>query len=82
MNEGKQVFPEEPIYISGEINDISIEVSMQWNDGFAEAVHSYVNDINTREGGTHLDGFKTALTLVLNKEFEKREKLIKKLNKD
>ena len=82
LNEGKQVFPEEPIYISGEINDISIEVSMQWNDGFAEAVHSYVNDINTREGGTHLDGFKTALTLVLNKEFEKREKLIKKLNKD
>ena len=80
LNEGKQVFPPEPIYISGEENDVQIEVSMQWNDGYTESVHSYVNDINTREGGTHLEGFKTALTVVLNKELEKREKLLKKLD--
>lgn len=79
LNEGKQVFPSEPIYISGEENDVQIEVSMQWNDGYTESIHSYVNDINTREGGTHLEGFKTALTVVLNKELEKREKLSKKL---
>ena len=82
MNEGKKIIPEEPIYINGEENDVIIELAMQYNDSYSENIFSYVNDINTREGGTHLDGFKTALTVVLNKFLEKNEKLLKKLDKD
>lgn len=80
LNAGKKVVPAEPIYISGEQNDILAELSMQFNDGYEERINSYVNDINTRDGGTHLDGFKTALTFVMNKFFEQNEKLFKKLN--
>lgn len=82
LNEGKKVIPEEPVYISGETNEVIIEAALQYNDGYAENICSYVNDINTREGGTHLDGFKIALTVVLNKFLEKNEKLLKKLDKD
>ena len=82
LNEGKAVVPEEPIFISGESNDVIVEVSMQYNDLYSETIFSYVNDINTREGGTHLDGFKTALTITLNKFLQQREKLVKKLDKD
>ena len=82
LNEGKKIIPEEPIYINGEENDVIIELAMQYNDSYSENIFSYVNDINTREGGTHLDGFKTALTVVLNKFLEKNEKLLKKLDKD
>lgn len=80
INTGKKVIPEEPIFISGEQNDVITELSMQYNEGFNENVYSYVNDINTREGGTHLDGMKNALTFVFNKSLEKNEKLFKKLN--
>ena len=80
INTGKKVIPEEPIFINGEQNDIITELSMQYNEGFNENVYSYVNDINTREGGTHLDGMKNALTFVFNKSLEKNEKLFKKLN--
>ena len=80
LNGGKKVIPAEPIFISGEENDIIAEVSMQFNDDFEENLFSYVNDINTHEGGTHLDGFKTALNFVMNKALEKNEKLNKKLN--
>ncbi|HAO30226.1 MAG TPA: DNA topoisomerase IV subunit B, partial [Treponema sp.] len=83
LNEGKTVVPAEPIYISGETNDVIMEVAMQYNDGYNENIYSYVNDINTHEGGTHLDGFKIALTVVMNKCLEadipSREKLRKKL---
>ena len=82
LNEGKKIIPEEPIYINGEGNDVIIELAMQYNDSYSENIFSYVNDINTREGGTHLDGFKIALTVVLNKFLEKNEKLLKKLDKD
>ena len=82
LNEGKEVLPSEPIYISGENNDVMIELSMQYNSGYGETIFSYVNDINTREGGTHLEGFKSALTFVLNKALEGHEKLQKKLDKD
>ena len=80
LNEGKKVIPEEPIFVTGEQNDIIADVSMQFNDGFEEKLFSYVNDINTREGGTPLDGFKSAITFVLNKALEKNEKINKKLN--
>lgn len=82
LNEGKKIIPEEPIYINGEENDVIIELAMQYNDSYSENIFSYVNDINTREGGTHLDGFKIALTVVLNKFLEQNEKLLKKLDKD
>ncbi|MCR5080059.1 MAG: DNA topoisomerase (ATP-hydrolyzing) subunit B [Treponema sp.] len=80
LNEGKKVVPEEPLFISGEQNDVIVELSMQFNDGYDERIFSYVNDINTRQGGTHLDGYKNALTFVMNKFLEQNEKLFKKLN--
>lgn len=82
LNEGKKIIPEEPIFINVEENDVIIDLAMQYNDSYSENIFSYVNDINTREGGTHLDGFKIALTVVLNKFLEKNEKLLKKLDKD
>lgn len=70
LNENKQPLFPVPIYIKGvrEGSDgpIEIEVSMQWNDTFNEVVFSYVNNISTRHGGTHLSGFSAALTRVLN----------------
>lgn len=82
LNEGKQVIPAEPVYISGEENDVVMEVALQYNSGYDEKIYSYVNDINTREGGTHLEGFKSALTSVMNDFLKKKEKLLKKLDKD
>lgn len=82
LNEGKQVIPTEPVYITGEENEIITELSMQYNNGYNENIASYVNDINTHEGGTHLDGFKNALTFVMNKFLEKFPKLQKRIDKD
>lgn len=82
LNDKKQVLPQEPIFITGSKEGIALELSMQYNTGYTETVYSYVNDINTKEGGTHLEGFKSALTFVLNKTLEKHEKLAKKLDKD
>lgn len=82
INDGKSVVPSEPIYVSGEENDVITELSMQYNDGYNETIYSYVNDINTIEGGTHLDGFKNALTFVLNKFLEANSKLAKKLGEN
>lgn len=70
LNENKiPLFPK-PIYIFGskETHDgvIEFEVALQWNDTYTESIHSYVNNIATRQGGTHLTGFSTALTRVLN----------------
>ncbi len=79
LNEGKNVVPSEPIYIAGEEAGVQMEVAMQYNDGYSENIYAYVNDINTKEGGTHLDGFKIALTVVMNKFLDQREKLQKKL---
>ena len=78
----KFYLPEEPIYITGEKDDVVTELSFQYNDGFDENINTYVNDINTRDGGTHLEGFKSALTFVLNKALESNEKLKKKIDKD
>jgi DNA gyrase, B subunit len=78
LNENKTVLHAEPVYITGERDDIVVEVALQYNDSFSEIMFSFVNDINTREGGTHLVGFKSALTRVLN-EFLKNSKLAKKM---
>ena len=61
----------EVIYIDTSREDIGIEVALQYNEGYADNVFSFVNNINTHEGGTHLTGFKSALTSVINKYIEK-----------
>ncbi|MBS0625306.1 MAG: DNA topoisomerase (ATP-hydrolyzing) subunit B [Verrucomicrobia bacterium] len=80
LNEGKiPLFPK-PIYIhavkEGESGPIEFEVAMQWNDTYVENIYSYVNNIATRQGGTHLTGFSTALTRVLN-NYMKSNALVK-----
>ncbi|HOH99117.1 MAG TPA: DNA topoisomerase (ATP-hydrolyzing) subunit B [Bacteroidales bacterium] len=71
----------EPIYIEGEKNNIPIEVALQYNTSFAENVHSYVNNINTHEGGTHLAGFRRALTRTL-KSYAEQSGMLSKLKFD
>jgi DNA gyrase subunit B len=78
LNENKTVLYKEPIFFEGERDGVAMECSIQYNDGFNEIMYSFVNDINTREGGTHLMGFKSALTRTLN-EFLKKSKQAKKL---
>ena len=56
----------EVIYVTGEREGVTIEVAMQWNDGYSETTYSFANSINTHEGGTHLSGFKAALTRTIN----------------
>jgi DNA gyrase subunit B len=71
----------EPISIEGEKNNIPIEVAMQYNTSFTENIHSYVNNINTHEGGTHLAGFRRALTRTL-KSYADKTGLLAKLKFD
>ncbi len=66
MNISKEtVFPK-PIYIEDSIKGGEIEICLQYNDSYNEVIHAYANNINTQEGGTHLEGFKKALTKVIN----------------
>jgi DNA gyrase subunit B len=67
----------EPIYIEGEKNGIPMEIAMQYNTSFSENIHSYVNNINTHEGGTHLTGFRRALTRTLKSYADKTGMLTK-----
>ena len=82
IDEGKAVVPTEPIYIKEERDDVVTEISMHYNSSYSENVRTFVNDINTRDGGTHLEGFRSAVRFVLNKFFESNEKLKKNLDKD
>jgi DNA gyrase subunit B len=66
LNEGKSPIYKKPIYFQKTRDEVEVEVAIQYNDGYAESVHSYVNNINTIEGGTHLTGFRTALTRSIN----------------
>jgi DNA gyrase subunit B len=70
INKSKQKLHDKVIYFSHSKDYLSIEVAMQWNDSYAETVSSYVNNINTIEGGTHVSGFRNALTRVVNKYAE------------
>ncbi len=74
LNEGKKGLSE-PIYFTGEKDNIQIEVCIQYSTEYTETVFSFVNNINTHEGGTHLIGFKTALTRTLNNYGEKAKLL-------
>ncbi|WP_314743729.1 DNA topoisomerase (ATP-hydrolyzing) subunit B [Treponema lecithinolyticum] len=82
LNEGKSIIPAEPVYISGVKDDVSIETAVQYNDGYNENILSFVNDINTKEGGSHLEGFKSAVTKVMNEFLKNNAKLLKKLDKE
>jgi DNA gyrase subunit B len=66
INRNKGVLHKKPIYFDGEKEDCYVEVALQYNDTYAEGIFSYVNSINTTEGGTHLSGFKSALTRAIN----------------
>lgn len=78
LSKSKNPIHKDVIYIEGLTDSSECEVALQYNDGYNENIFSFVNNINTREGGTHLIGFKTALTRVFN-EFLKRSKLSKKI---
>ena len=66
LNRNKEVLHDEPIYVEGLKDGIAVEVSLQYHDGFNENIFTFANNIDTVEGGTHLAGFKTALTRVMN----------------
>ncbi|MBB5174789.1 DNA topoisomerase (ATP-hydrolyzing) subunit B [Texcoconibacillus texcoconensis] len=66
LNRTKEPLHEPPIHIESEKEGLTVEVAMQYNDGFASNIYSFANNINTHEGGTHESGFKTALTRVIN----------------
>ena len=66
LNANKKTLHPEILYIETERDDIGIELALQYNDGFSEMVFSFVNNINTHEGGTHLTGLKSALTRTIN----------------
>ena len=66
LNKAKTAVNEKPIYMRGEKDGIDAEIALQWNDGYAEIVYSFANNINTHEGGTHLSGFRSALTRTIN----------------
>lgn len=66
LNRSKEVLHEEPIFIEGEKEGITIEVAIQYNDSYTSNIYSFANNIHTHEGGTHESGFKTALTRIIN----------------
>lgn len=81
LNKSKTPLFQEPVYFEFEKDSVIVELSLQYNEGYAETIFSYVNNINTREGGTHLSGFKAALTRTLN-DFLKKSKLAKKVDEN
>ena len=66
INQNKNAIIKEPIFITAKKDDVITDIALQYNDGYSEILYSYVNNINTKEGGTHLVGFKSALTRVIN----------------
>ena len=66
LNRGKSVLHDKPIYMELERDQVAMEVALQYNDGYSESVFSFANNINTVDGGSHLSGFRTALTRTIN----------------
>ena len=76
LNRGRIVRHRQPIYISKAVNDSMVEVALQYNDGFSESIYSFANCVNTADGGSHLSGFRTALTRVFN-DYAHKNKYLK-----
>jgi DNA gyrase subunit B len=76
LNKNKDPLHKDPIYIEGKKDDAIIEIALQYNDSYVENIHAFANNINTIEGGTHLIGFKTAMTRVIN-DYAKKVNIIK-----
>ncbi len=76
LNKNRQVVHPYPIYLSATINSTAIEVALQYNSSFTEATFCFANCVNTRDGGSHLTGFRSALTRALN-DYARKNKLIK-----
>jgi DNA gyrase subunit B len=66
LNRNKATLPAQPIFVEGTRDGTAVEIALQWNDGYAENVYSFANNINTHDGGTHIVGFRAALTRTLN----------------
>src|SRR5881296_3662832 len=66
LNRGKQVLHDKPIYMEAERGGVAMEIGLQYNDGYSESVFSFANNINTVDGGSHLSGFRMALTRTIN----------------
>ncbi|MHC1734994.1 MAG: DNA topoisomerase (ATP-hydrolyzing) subunit B [Erysipelotrichaceae bacterium] len=77
LNKNKAPIHTEPVYVEGEEEGIQVEVAMQYNDGYVPNIYSFCNNINTHEGGTHEEGFRLALTRVIN-NYAKDNNLMKK----
>ncbi|HWG07778.1 MAG TPA: DNA topoisomerase (ATP-hydrolyzing) subunit B [Solirubrobacteraceae bacterium] len=67
LNENKETVHRKVVFFSGESEEGAAEIAMQWNSSYQESIHSFANNINTREGGSHMSGFRSALTRTLNK---------------
>ncbi|HJP33950.1 MAG TPA: DNA topoisomerase (ATP-hydrolyzing) subunit B [Candidatus Latescibacteria bacterium] len=76
LNEGRNSLHADPIYLEGDRDDVSVEIALQYNDSYQESVFTYANNIKTTEGGTHLVGFRAALTTTIN-SYATREDLLK-----
>jgi len=81
LNKNKELIHQEPVYFDSERDHTRVEIGLQYNDGFNETIFTFANNINTREGGTHLIGFKSALTRCLN-DYLKKLNLSKKLEEN
>ena len=66
LNKNKAVVNDQPIYMQAQKDRIDVEIALQWNDAYTETVYTFANNINTHEGGTHLSGFRSALTRTIN----------------
>ncbi len=66
LNQNKTAVNDKPIYMHGEKDGIDVEIALQWNDSYTETVYTFANNINTHEGGSHLSGFRSALTRTIN----------------
>lgn len=76
LNQGKDVLPKKPVYIKRELNSFHIEISLQYQSSYNELIYTYANNIHTKEGGTHEQGFKASLTRLIN-DYARRTGLLK-----
>ena len=76
LNKSRDAIHEDIVYIDKKVKDFTVELAMQYTDGYTENIYSFANNINTHEGGSHLAGFKTAITKIIN-DYAKRNKILK-----